>query len=128
MRDRKEKSDSGSPFFIAWQAILGVDFLSAPHAHYSGLYSEVYACTFLRTHRYAPNYSDSFTILGLWVLGLAVSNINEPQLQTFESKTLLLLMPNDIRFLFQYFNSKNLSATVLSKMFFFYSLFLLVEY
>ena len=31
-------------------------------------------------------------------------------------------------FLFQYFNSKNLSATVLSKMFFFYSLFLLVEY
>ena len=29
---------------------------------------------------------------------------------------------------FQYFNSKILSATVLSKMFFFYSLFLLVEY
>ena len=35
--------------------------------------------------------SDSFTILGLWVLGLAVSNINESQLQTYESKTLLLL-------------------------------------
>ena len=28
---------------------------------------------------------DSFTILGLWVLGLAVSNINESQLQTYES-------------------------------------------
>ena len=33
--------------------------------------------------------SDSFTILGLWVLGLAVSNINESQLQTYESKTLV---------------------------------------
>ena len=32
--------------------------------------------------------SDSFTILGLWVLGLAVSNINESQLQIYESKTL----------------------------------------
>ena len=30
-------------------------------------------------------YSDSFTIFGLWVLGLAVSNINESQLQTYES-------------------------------------------
>ena len=29
--------------------------------------------------------SDLFTILGLWVLGLAVSNINESQLQTYES-------------------------------------------
>ena len=29
--------------------------------------------------------SDSFTILGLWVLGLAVSNINESKLQTYES-------------------------------------------
>ena len=29
--------------------------------------------------------SDSFTIFGLWVLGLAVSNINESQLQTYES-------------------------------------------
>ena len=36
-------------------------------------------------------YSDSFTILGLWVLGLAVSNINESQLQTYESKTLFLV-------------------------------------
>ena len=35
--------------------------------------------------------SDSFTILGLWVLGLAVSNINESQLQTYESKTLFLM-------------------------------------
>ena len=34
--------------------------------------------------------SDSFTILGLWVLGLAVSNINESQMQTYESKTLFL--------------------------------------
>ena len=33
--------------------------------------------------------SDSFTILGLWVLGLAVSN--ESQLQTYESKTLFLM-------------------------------------
>ena len=37
------------------------------------------------------NGSDSFTILGLWVLGLAVSNINESQLQTYESKTLFLM-------------------------------------
>ena len=29
--------------------------------------------------------SDSFTILGLWVLGLTVSNINESQLQIYES-------------------------------------------
>ena len=35
--------------------------------------------------------SDSFTILGLWVLGLAVSNINESQLQIYESKTLFLM-------------------------------------
>ena len=35
--------------------------------------------------------SDSFTILGLWVLGLAVSNINESQLQTNEAKTLFLM-------------------------------------
>ena len=36
-------------------------------------------------------HSDSFTILGLWVVGLAVSNINESQLQTYESKTLFLM-------------------------------------
>ena len=30
-------------------------------------------------------------MLGLWVLGLAVSNINESQLQTNESKTLFLM-------------------------------------
>ena len=35
--------------------------------------------------------SDSFTTLGLWVLGLAVSNINESQLQIYESKTLFLM-------------------------------------
>ena len=35
--------------------------------------------------------SDSFTILGLWVLGLPVSNINESQLHTYESKTLFLM-------------------------------------
>ena len=35
--------------------------------------------------------SDSFTIFGLWVLGLAVSKINESQLQTYESKTLFLM-------------------------------------
>ena len=35
--------------------------------------------------------SDSFTIFGIWVLGLAVSNINESQLQTYESKTLFLM-------------------------------------
>ena len=39
----------------------------------------------------AYNYSDSFTIFGLWVLGLAVSNINESPLQTNESKTLFLM-------------------------------------
>ena len=40
--------------------------------------------------------SDSFTILGLWVLGLATSNINESPLQTNESKTLFLMtsLPN----------------------------------
>ena len=36
-------------------------------------------------------FSDSFTILGLWVLGLALSNINESQLQTYESKPLFLM-------------------------------------
>ena len=35
--------------------------------------------------------SDSFTILGLWALGLAVSNINESPLQANESKTLFLM-------------------------------------
>ena len=35
--------------------------------------------------------SDLFTILGLWVLGLAVSNINESPLLTNESKTLFLM-------------------------------------
>ena len=34
---------------------------------------------------FADACSDLFTILGLWVLGLAVSNINESQLQTYES-------------------------------------------
>ena len=29
-------------------------------------------------------HSDSFTILGLWLLGLAVSHINESQLQTYD--------------------------------------------
>ena len=40
-----------------------------------------------KAEKYCSN-SDSFTILCLWVLGLAVSNINESQLQTYESKTL----------------------------------------
>ena len=35
--------------------------------------------------------SDSFTILGLWVLGLATSNINESPLQTNKSITLFLM-------------------------------------
>ena len=35
--------------------------------------------------------SESLTILGLWVLGLVVSNINEYQLQTYEFKTLFLM-------------------------------------
>ena len=48
--------------------------------------------------------SDSFTILGLWVLGLAVSNINESQLQTYESKTLFLMTS------LQYYINKNLCA------------------
>ena len=33
----------------------------------------------------------SCSVIHLWVLGLAVSNINESQLQTFESKTLFLM-------------------------------------
>ena len=36
-------------------------------------------------------HSDSFTVLGLWVLRLATSNINESPLQTDESKTLFLM-------------------------------------
>ena len=36
--------------------------------------------------------SDLFTILGLWVLGLAVSHINEFQLQTNESRTLFFMI------------------------------------
>ena len=35
--------------------------------------------------------SDSFIILGLWVLGLAVSHINESHLKTYESSTLFLM-------------------------------------
>ena len=35
--------------------------------------------------------SDLFTNLGLCVLGLAVSHINESQLQTYESRTLFLM-------------------------------------
>ena len=35
--------------------------------------------------------SDSFTIMGLWVLGLAASHINESKLQTYESRTLFLM-------------------------------------
>ena len=54
------------------------------------------AVTCPRTQNYSDNnlivdFSDSFTILGLWVLGLAVSNINESRLQTYESKTLFLM-------------------------------------
>ena len=61
-------------------------------------------CAFDKNYPYLSNYhytvkpvlsshsnSDSFTILGLWVLGLAVSNINESQLQTYESFTLFLM-------------------------------------
>ena len=49
-----------------------------------------------RTHAWTDDGSDSFTILGLWVLGLATSNINESPLQTNESKTLFLMtsLPN----------------------------------
>ena len=54
------------------------------------------AVTCPRTQHYSDNnfivdFSDSFTILGSWVLGLAVSNINESRLQTYESKTLFLM-------------------------------------
>ena len=38
-----------------------------------------------------PICSYSFTILGLWVLGLTVSHIIESQLQTYESRTLFLM-------------------------------------
>ena len=48
------------------------------------------SCYFMYSIKY-HNCSDSFTILGLWVLGLTVSNINESQLQTNESKTLFLM-------------------------------------
>ena len=41
--------------------------------------------------KFKKTNSDSFTILGLWVLGLAVSHINESQLQTYESRTLFLM-------------------------------------
>ena len=36
-------------------------------------------------------FSDSFTMLGLWVLGLAFSHINEIKLQIYESRTLFLM-------------------------------------
>ena len=36
-------------------------------------------------------HSDSFTILGFWILGLAASHIIESQLQTYESRTLFLM-------------------------------------
>ena len=39
----------------------------------------------------AGGRSDSFTILGSWVLGLADSHINESQLQIYESRILYLL-------------------------------------
>ena len=42
-------------------------------------------------HSWLARHYQWFTILGLWVLGLAVSNINESQLQTYESRTLLLM-------------------------------------
>ena len=41
--------------------------------------------------KFTHSTSDSFTILGLWVLGLATSNINESPLQTNESQTLFLM-------------------------------------
>ena len=52
-----------------------------------------YQQTTLLTSRQSVNSlpSDSFTIFGLWVLGLAVSNIDESQLQTYESLTLFLM-------------------------------------
>ena len=45
----------------------------------------------LKYGQIANIFSDSFTILGLWVLGLAVSHINESQLQIYESRTLFLM-------------------------------------
>ena len=48
-------------------------------------------CDLLRNVTYMYKGSDLFTILGLWALGLTVSNINESQLQTYESKTLFLM-------------------------------------
>ena len=45
----------------------------------------------LQKYQIKPYISYSFTILGLWVLGLATSNINESPLQTNESSTLFLM-------------------------------------
>ena len=42
--------------------------------------------------KYHGIVSDLFTILGLWVLGLTVSHINESQQQTYESRTLFLMI------------------------------------
>ena len=48
-------------------------------------------CCWAEWFNLSYSYSDSFTNLGLWVLGLATSNINESPLQTNESKTLFLM-------------------------------------
>ena len=51
-------------------------------------------CTYQKsnsTYQYASTCIDSFTILGLWFLGLAVSHMNESQLQTYEFRTLFLM-------------------------------------
>ena len=57
-------------------------------------FSDNHSLSILTCEYHGDNYamaSDSFTILGLWVLGLAVSIINESQLQTYVSKTLFLM-------------------------------------
>ena len=51
--------------------------------------ADFHTCTGLEKHSYV--LSDSFTILGLWVLGLAVSNINESNCKFMSPKTLSLM-------------------------------------
>ena len=73
------KSDCGIEIPGNTSSILGLQFTEISNYSEQPYTNYRYRC------------SDSFTILGLWVLGLATSNINESPLQTNESKTLFLM-------------------------------------
>ena len=78
-------------YFISWSEKMNISFVASPLVKCTFFTSldEINGIFILKI--WISSFSDSFTILGLWVLGLAVSNINESQLQTFESKTLFFM-------------------------------------